>query len=427
MRSRIVAMSITGIAALTWALCAMPARAEEPPPEGAAAEEAPAPDPTRGQWDSFLDPLRDFEDEYVVGTQKKIEDATKIHVMAGIQYGWTYDFNHPTSGSNLPYDLFLTQSSPSVEIGQMRLNRPSEGWFIPGFGTTLTFGKAARRIKADWNGDGAVDRGDTFETNNFDAEEAYLTWAVPDDGPSFLKGLTVKGGKFVTLLGAEVIEPWSNLTNGSHSLLFGYAIPFTHTGVLLSYPLTEKIAISGGPVVGWDNVTTNNNGWNGIGNVTWTATEEFALSVSAVGGPTQNNNVGNKRVVGDIVATYKPSYAKDLTLVLNYDYGHEDNAGLNGENASWTGLAGVAAYNFTDRFTGAGRLEFFNDTNGARTGARQTVWEWTATAKYLITQHLYALAEFRQDFSNHDVFQKGHTALNDQNPLVSIYATYVFN
>src|SRR5262245_21125254 len=71
--------AIAGIAALCSVLGTRPARAEE---------EAPA-DPTRGQWDSFLDPLRDFEDEHVVGTQKTIEDKTKIHVGAGIQYGFT--------------------------------------------------------------------------------------------------------------------------------------------------------------------------------------------------------------------------------------------------------------------------------------------------------------------------------------------------
>ncbi len=412
--SRTIAV-LGGIAALVLALGVFPARADEEAPK----------DPTRGQWDSFLDPLRDFEDDYVTGTQKKIEDATGIHVMAGIQYGWTYDFNHPPSGTNLPYDLFFTESSPSVEIGQLRFNRPSEGWFIPGFGTTLTFGKAARRIKADWNGDGAVNRGDTFETNNFDAEEAYLTWAVPDDGPSFLKGLTVKGGKFVTLLGAEVIEPWTNPLNGSHSLLFAYAIPFTHTGVLLSYPVSETISVTAGPIIGWDNVATNNNGWNGIGNITWTATDQITLSGSFVGGPTQNNNLGNKRVVSDFVATYKP--IDPLMIALNYDYGHEDHALANGRTASWSGLAGYVTYNFTDRFTGGGRLEFFNDTNGARTGVRQTVYEWTATAKYLVTQHLYAVAEFRQDLSNHDAFQAGHTRLEKDNPLASIYATYVFN
>ena len=72
-------------------------------------------------------------------------------------------------------------------------------------------------------------------------------------------------------------------------------------------------------------------------------------------------------------------------------------------------------------------MEFFNDFDGARTGVKQRVWEWTATAKYLITQHLYTQLEFRQDFSNKNAFQAGNTRFVDNNPLVSIYATYVFN
>jgi Putative beta-barrel porin-2, OmpL-like. bbp2 len=415
MRTKRTIATLGGAVALVLALGVCAARAEE----------AAAPtDPTRGQWDSFLDPLRDFEDEYVTGTQKTIEDATGIHVGAAIQKGWTYDFNHPPSGTALPYDGFLYHSSPSLDAAQLSFARPSEGWFVPGFGVKLDFGKIARRIKSDWGGNPGVVRGDTFETNNFDAEEAYLTWAVPEDGPSCLKGLTVKGGKFVTLLGAEVIEPWLNFNN-SRSILFGYAIPATNTGVLLSYPITDKISVTGGPVVGWDNVETNNNGWSGMANLTWVATDQVTLSANAIGGPSQNNNVGKKRVVGDFIATYKP--LDPLTLQLNYDYGHEDGAALDGGNASWSGMAGIVSYAFSDRFTGSARLEYFNDTDGARSGLKQTMYEWTATAKYLVTQHLYALAEFRQDFSNHDAFQAGHTRTEDANPLVGVYATYVFN
>ncbi len=43
------------------------------------------------------------------------------------------------------------------------------------------------------------------------------------------RGLTLKGGKFVTLLGQKVIESPNNL-NFSRGYLFGLAIPLTHTG-----------------------------------------------------------------------------------------------------------------------------------------------------------------------------------------------------
>ena len=77
------------LAALVLAVGAMTARAED---------EAPA-DPTRGQWDSFLDPFRDFEDS-IVGVQKNIEDQTKIHVGAAYVEGYEWNFNDPPSGIN---------------------------------------------------------------------------------------------------------------------------------------------------------------------------------------------------------------------------------------------------------------------------------------------------------------------------------------
>jgi len=47
--------------------------------------------------------------------------------------------------------------------------------------------------------------------------------------------LTIIGGKFVTLAGAEVINSTLD-TNYSRSILFGYAIPFSHTGARSAMP-----------------------------------------------------------------------------------------------------------------------------------------------------------------------------------------------
>jgi hypothetical protein len=397
-----------------------PARGEE-----AGETEAAAPsDPTRGQWDSFLDPLRDAEEEYVVGTQKRVEDASKVHLSLGINQTWTWDFNDPKDGTPLSYDSFLYHDSPSFSLGQLGVFRPSQGWFVPGFGVKLDVGKTARRIKADWDGDGAVDRGEIFETNDFDAQEAYLTWAVPEDSPA-LKGLTLKGGKFVTLLGAEVIEPWANFNN-SRSFLFTFAIPFTHTGALATYPLTEKISVTAGPVMGWDNVWTNNNGWTGMGNITWTARDELTLAANGIFGPSQNDDVGNKRGVVDLVATIKPT--PQLTFLLNYDWGHEDGAALDGGDAIWQGFAAVANYQMSDRASLAGRGEWFEDAGGSRTGIRQQLYGFTFTGRYDITQHLFGRLEYRLDVSSEEPFLDSHNlATESDQGLISIALTYVFN
>ena len=51
-------------------------------------------------------------------------------------------------------------------------------------------------------------------------------------------GLTLKMGKFTTPMGFEVIEAPEQPAAVSRSFLFGYAIPFTHTGVLATVQAT---------------------------------------------------------------------------------------------------------------------------------------------------------------------------------------------
>jgi len=419
MRIRVL-MCLATTLALTSVVGVPSARAEE-----AATEAAEAPkDPTRGQWDAFLDPLRDTEDQ-VSGVQKTIEDKTKIHVSAGFSWPtWFHDFNNPDSGIISLHSLDPDDSSAEFNFGQLGMTRPSEGWYVPGFGLKLDVGRAAKRIKSDWNGDGTIDRGDTFEKNSFDVEEAYLTWTVPDDSPA-LKGLTLKGGKFVTLLGAEVIEPWAN-PNFSRSFLFGFAIPFTHTGGLVTYPVTDKLSLTGGLVLGWDNVADNNNSPSFMGNATYVATEMITVAANGIYGPEQTGKIGPKRGVADLVTTIKPTSA--LTFLLNYDWGHEDDiAGGGTKGAEWQGFAGIASYQFTDRFSVAARGEWFDDSDAVRTGIRQTLYEGTLTGKYLLTQHLWFRAEYRRDQSTSSAAFEKEASTKRYQDIAGFQFTYLFN
>jgi hypothetical protein len=402
--------------AFTTVAAERPASAEE------AAEEAPV-DPTRGKWDAFLDPLRDTEDQ-VVGVQKSIEDRTKIHVGAGFTWPtWFFDFNKPDSGLITLHPRDSDDASAEFEFGQLSLIRPSEGWFVPGFGLKLDVGRVAKHIKADWNGNGGTFRGDKFEKNSFEVQDAYVTWTVPEDAAA-LKGLTLKGGKWATLLGAEVIEPWANF-NYSRSFLFNFAIPFTNTGGLVTYPVTEKVSATGGVVVGWDNVGDNNNSPSFIGNLTWVAHDMVTLAGNGIYGPEQTDKISPKRGVADLIATIKPTSA--LTFLLNYDWGSEEDVGLGGGDAIWQGFSGIAAYQFTDRLSGAVRGEWFEDSDGARTGIRQTLYEGTFTAKYQLTQHLSMRAEYRTDHSTRSqVFEKEGGGATNRQDIAGFEFTYLF-
>jgi len=59
-------------------------------------------------------------------------------------------------------------------------------------------------------------------------------------------------------MGYELIEGYDGYNdNYSRSILFGYAIPFTHTGVKASYAFSSKVAGMVEVVNGWDLLRDN--------------------------------------------------------------------------------------------------------------------------------------------------------------------------
>src|SRR3989440_9708567 len=109
-----------------------------------------------------------------------------------------------------------------------------------GFGglVNLTAGRDARVTAA---------AGET--TGNFDLTQAFVQYA---HGP-----LTIIGGKFVTLAGTEVINSTLDV-NYSRSILFGYAIPFSHTGARLTYAASDQVTVIVGVNNGWDQLQDAN-------------------------------------------------------------------------------------------------------------------------------------------------------------------------
>jgi hypothetical protein len=238
----------------------------------------------------------------------------------------------------------------------------------------------------------------TAGTTNFDPTQAFVQYAK---GP-----LTVIGGKFITSAGAEVINPTQD-TNFSRSILFGYAIPFTHTGLRAMYAVNDTLSLMVGV----------NNGWDQLRDMNSAKTVEVGallaplknLSVSAGGhfGKEQADGVagsvfGGLRSLVDVVVTYKAT--DKLTLILNPDWGAQKNTATlvaTGNNTSrWYGLAGYAVYQFNDLWRGSLRAEYFDDKDGYRTGVKQKWKEVTYTMAYLPTKNIELRGEVRLDRSN---------------------------
>jgi hypothetical protein len=126
------------------------------------------------------------------------------------------------------------------------------------------------------------------------------------------------------------------------------------------------------------------------------------------------------------VATIKP--IDPLTLYLEYTYGHEEKVTPSLRDGTWQGLAGIASYNWTERFNTALRGEVFRDADGVRTGAGRdlTLGEITLTGSYKFTAKLLGRVEFRQDWSDKGFYQRGATTFDSNQQTLGLQAIYTF-
>ena len=229
--------------------------------------------------------------------------------------------------------------------------------------------------------------------NTFDMVQGFVQYAT---GP-----LTVIGGKFVTLAGAEVIAPTGN-TNFSRSLLF-YAEPLTHTGVRATYAASDSFSVIVGVNNGWNYSSLQTSGAKtgelGIG---WTPNKLFSLTAQAYVG--KDPAFDAQRTLVDAVATYNATAA--LTFILSYDWGKQEQHAAAAPDMKWNGAAFYTNYAFNDQWRVSLRLEYLDDEDGFVTasGVRQTLKEGTATFGYDPVKSFELRLEARYDKSTQPTF-----------------------
>ena len=326
----------------------------------------------------------------------------------GLVYGsYNYNFNSPDSGSN-EMRIFDTEHNDfTMDLLQLEVSKETESGV--GFHAVLDYGKTAGLIQSDWGGDLA---------HNFEVQQAYMTYTF-----GIGNGVEMKFGKFATLLGGEVIESPYN-PNVSRSFMFGYAIPFTHTGVLFSTALNDNISLTAGVVNGWDSVTDNNNGKTFLGSL-GLELGDLAWTFNGVFGAEDDDSGSSKTGVFDTVLTYSPM--EHVDLLANFDYGTASEQ-IGGDDADWTGLSGIVTLGgglLSDELADwsfALRGEWFSDPDGYRTGIEQDLREVTGTFKWQMTDNLQARLEFRHDWSNKNVFSDGSGYSDDQDSMIVEFA-----
>jgi hypothetical protein len=294
------------------------------------------------------------------GVAKTLDDAG-INIYGYVEGSWSYSANHP-AGSFIGGRAFDYQEQ-SIILNQLDLTvertvDTTKGKFDVGFRVEQIYGTDASLIHSNGMTVYSPTKIGLFghPKEQYDLNQAYIDLAVPVG-----KGLLVRIGKWNTLLGYEVISPNGNALY-SHSFLFTQ-LPFTQTGVLATYNLTDNIGVTGGFSRGWDQALDDVNGsLDATGQIKYVK-DKIALYLNGITGPERpSGTTSGWRTVFDFIGVY--NYSDNLTLALNADYGFEPQIDF-GKTGQWYGAAVYAGYKITDMFTLNARGEWFDDPDGA--------------------------------------------------------------
>src|SRR5438876_9501041 len=180
--------------------------------------------------------------------------APRFKISGWIDSGITFNPASPQDNQN--FGRFFDDRTNEPMLNQLVINferalAPQPGEFDWGFKLQFMYGSDARFIHSL----GLFS--DTASTSILqpDLVETYLNLHFPviTDG-----GLDLKLGEFVTLEGAETIDPRTNFFY-SHTYIFNFGIPFNHTGGLAIFHATKWLDLYSGITRGVNTSTEDNN------------------------------------------------------------------------------------------------------------------------------------------------------------------------
>jgi hypothetical protein len=228
--------------------------------------------------------------------------------------------------------------------------------------------------------------------------QAYVTVAIND--------LTIKGGRFYTPIGYEVV-PATGRYFYSHSYACFYAEPFSHTGLLGSYKLGEKLTVHAGWTDGWDQGWRNRNGASTIlAGFTLTPSEKMTVNWFLSQG-----RFGDGRFSGNNGEIFFSSYVMSYKLTEKWTYVFQNDYAVNYSlptaDTSWYGINQHLIYKINDCWSFGGRIEWFADPDGARVagdgngrvlGNRGSYWEMTGGLNWKPHANVTVRPEVRYDW-----------------------------
>jgi hypothetical protein len=474
------------IAALAFALLAVPV--------GARAGESEA-----ERFQALEERMRVLEDKLAASTatieaqqellQKAAPDVAqgsaldaffnKLEVGGFVTGSYLYNFNQPSTPSTgfgtQPLNQFNNRHDEfSFDAAKLELGKAAANPGEAGFQLEMLYGqngdilrRASPTRVVDNDGDGTPD---TLPVGGFGdsdmgvfIQEAYAAYN--------LNGVTFKLGKFETLLGYEVLDSHKN-PSITHGILFTWAIPLYHTGLLASGALSENVTWALGITDGFNNVIENNDGKGLLGQIAYTSGPLFMALNGFWGG--EGSQSGDNTVpppaglgsvddfrIADAVLSYSPS--DTMSFWINADIGEQEDQFLQTTPVSgvfsdsdpyYWGVAAGGKFQISEKLGFAVRGEYFDDEDDMRGTAFGTcalcltpgvddaevqLWSLTGTASYQFTPSLRMRGELRWDHADNDIssavagagggniFSKGSSGVDDEAILGILEVSYIFD
>jgi putative OmpL-like beta-barrel porin-2 len=329
---------------------------------------------------TFLGDLLDTNRIAVSGWDE-LSDTASSDRQSNLPLGFNYRANHVLLQSN-----WLRVDLPVVQTGT---TEPTFGFrsdtILPGsdYRFTIARGLFSGQLTAD-NGQPDLYGIDPVQFYG----EAYF--------PTIGRGLDVKVGRFFAQFGVENIDTTQNVL-ASHSHTFIYD-PFTHTGLLTTLKLTEAWSVQNGLVTGSDVFIDPAARLTYIGGLKWVNGPDSVLFEAIVGpGNYEASRQFNNPEIFDLVYTHKFSGVLNYSLELLYGFETEvPDIGF----ANWFGAVNYLTARVAPRLNATGRLEFFDDVQGQRTGFAGLYTALTAGLAFQPIKDVLFRPEVRYDYNS---------------------------
>jgi Putative beta-barrel porin-2, OmpL-like. bbp2 len=268
--------------------------------------------------------------------------------------GSNYNTDNPPNNSNGP--LSMTDRSNEFNLYQLNLFIEkavikSSGWDVGGR-LDYMFGTDTRYTQATGHWDSKLMKNSYY---NMALPQAYVEVFAPIGN-----GLNAKFGHFYSIIGYESVPSPLNFFS-SHTYSFKSS-PFTTTGALFNYSLSEQWNINLGAVTGPDNFDRDKAAWSQMSGLTWAnADTGTSLSFSILHGDVYQNQASN-------LVYYSAIFQQTLgkwRYVLQHDRGTQEHA-VNNQTAAWYSIVQYLTYQLNDQWGAGLRGEWFRDQNGFR-------------------------------------------------------------